>query len=388
MKEQLSHILDQSVCLTRRQVAAYLEGRMEPEELHAAQMHIASCPLCSLAMDGFEDAPKESLAALSTLNTDFLKEQFDKSLPQIHLNSVAPAAVIRETRRRRRAGEHRVLPFRRLAAAAALMLTAGGLWWLLQNAGKDTSTGGRELAVLSTGETTAPASAAQPPIAQPEPATPAAAPVTTTITAAPSLQSPSRPAAAAPQPAVQDAVAAAGTADQPTAELAPQTSLAPANDNKVDLSSQVTTYNYSRSATPPDSRGYGNSFQSTNQYKFSATDEPTVAGQNRGTVFTDRTEGAPTAPAPRPTLKASADKETIAARRRNASPTVAPGTDRSDRVVVQPPVSAPSMEAARKALDAGKREEAKRILQALVQQGGSEKREAKKLLRRLRREDN
>ena len=78
MKEQLIHILDQSVCLSRKQMKEYLSGTMLPEEAHAAEVHLSSCPLCSLAMEGFEEHTEEALAAISALNSGFLKEHFAK----------------------------------------------------------------------------------------------------------------------------------------------------------------------------------------------------------------------------------------------------------------------------------------------------------------------
>src|SRR3954471_13952732 len=91
MKPELIHILDQSVCLTRRQIKDYLSGTMLPEEQHAAEVHLSSCPLCKMAMEGFEAHSEEALAAISSLNSGFLKEHYDAVTPQIHLNSVAPA---------------------------------------------------------------------------------------------------------------------------------------------------------------------------------------------------------------------------------------------------------------------------------------------------------
>lgn len=129
MKEQLLHILDQSTCLTRRQMKDYLGGTMLPEEVHAAEQHIASCPLCSMAIEGFEAHSEEALEAIGSLNSGFLKEHFDAITPQIHLNSLAPATVAPRAHYRKPNNNLRTL-WRVSGVAAALLLGFGVLWFL------------------------------------------------------------------------------------------------------------------------------------------------------------------------------------------------------------------------------------------------------------------
>jgi FimV-like protein len=135
MKEQLIHILDQSVCLTRKQMKEYLSGAMLPEEAHAAEVHLSSCPLCSMAMEGFEEHSEQALAAISALNSGFLKEHFDNISPQIHLNSMAPAATIHQADRRRT----NVQPFWRVGSIAAALLLLLGLVWAYERRHKEPS---------------------------------------------------------------------------------------------------------------------------------------------------------------------------------------------------------------------------------------------------------
>jgi hypothetical protein len=125
MNDQLIHILDHSACLSRRQVRDYLAGAMEQEEQHAVELHLIACPLCGLAMEGFESRPADAAVSLAGLNAGFLKEHFDKLVPQIHLNSMSPAHALQSPSRKRStqsipAWKHVVLIGSLLAAFAIL----------------------------------------------------------------------------------------------------------------------------------------------------------------------------------------------------------------------------------------------------------------------------
>ncbi len=128
MKEQLLHILDQSVCLSRKQMREYLSSTMLPEEVHAVEVHLNSCPLCRLALEGFEEHSEEALQAIASLNSGFLKEHFDNISPQIHLNSMAPAASFSASHTDRKRS---LAPFWRLTSIAAGLLLLFGLVWAL-----------------------------------------------------------------------------------------------------------------------------------------------------------------------------------------------------------------------------------------------------------------
>jgi len=127
MNAQLIHILDQSVCLSRRQTRDYLSGSMDQEEQHAVEIHIVACPLCGLAMEGLEKNPQTSVAALSEMNTAFLKAHFDTIAPQIHLNSMAPASAIPSAERRRQVAAQPI--WKHLAIIALLLGTFALLWY-------------------------------------------------------------------------------------------------------------------------------------------------------------------------------------------------------------------------------------------------------------------
>jgi len=139
MKEQLIHILDQSVCLSRKQIKEYLSGTMLPEEMHAVEMHLNSCPLCNMAMEGFEEHNEEALAAIASLNSGFLKDHFDTIAPQIHLNSIASAATLPAPPSSNKRSSIPLL--RTVSIAAAVILSFGTLWYFEfgRNPGKQTS---------------------------------------------------------------------------------------------------------------------------------------------------------------------------------------------------------------------------------------------------------
>lgn len=130
MKEQLIHILDQSVCLSRKQMKEYLSGTMLPEETHAAEVHLSSCPLCSLAMEGFSEHSEQALEAIAALNSGFLKDHFDNISPQIHLNSMAPAASLQMSKSGRKRANTQ--PLWRVGSIAAAMLLLFGLVWAFE----------------------------------------------------------------------------------------------------------------------------------------------------------------------------------------------------------------------------------------------------------------
>lgn len=136
MKEQLIHILDQSVCLSRRQMKDYLSGTMEQEEQHAVELHLIACPLCGMAMDGFEKHPSEALSGLNDLNSRFLKAHFDTLVPQIHLNSMAPATAIPSAKPLRQSQGQ---PIWKHVAIITVLLGAFALIWYYEF-GRESST--------------------------------------------------------------------------------------------------------------------------------------------------------------------------------------------------------------------------------------------------------
>jgi hypothetical protein len=99
MTPPISHIFDQSSCLSMRQLKEYVAGTQTHEERHATEHHLNDCSLCSEAVQGLY-AKKDAVANLSgTLNSTFLKQHIQAVHPQDH----APAShPIRPAQRRQR----------------------------------------------------------------------------------------------------------------------------------------------------------------------------------------------------------------------------------------------------------------------------------------------
>jgi anti-sigma factor RsiW len=139
MKTQLKNIFDESTCLTRRQLKDYVSGVMSTEECHAAEHHLNDCPFCSEAVDGIAANGVEAIAAIGELNTTFLKEHFDKQLPQVHLNSLAPTLSITDAKAKRRKGKGAAITT--TSVIAAILLVFGLFTYWKHEQGKTPATG-------------------------------------------------------------------------------------------------------------------------------------------------------------------------------------------------------------------------------------------------------
>ena len=127
---QLIHIFDNSTCLTKKQMRDYVGGKMTNEEAHAVEVHLNSCPLCSDAVEGLFEQQEGGLAIMHELNTDFLKDHFGLSNPQVHLNSMAATQSVRKhVPREKKPAKTTVLSWRSTSLAAGLLLLAGLIWF-------------------------------------------------------------------------------------------------------------------------------------------------------------------------------------------------------------------------------------------------------------------
>lgn len=129
--EQLKHIFDNSVCLTRRQMKDYVNGTMTNEESHAVELHLNSCPFCDEAIEGlFEQKEGNAVEVLAELDTEFLKDHFSLHHPHIHLNSLTssqPAVATAHYPHKRKNTQ----PFwRNISIAAALLLGVSIFWYM------------------------------------------------------------------------------------------------------------------------------------------------------------------------------------------------------------------------------------------------------------------
>lgn len=56
-RDRLIKAIDNSACLTRRQIDDYLQKKLFPEELYVVEMHLNECPFCNDAIEGFAKIP-------------------------------------------------------------------------------------------------------------------------------------------------------------------------------------------------------------------------------------------------------------------------------------------------------------------------------------------
>lgn len=130
MSEQLKHIFESSACLSRRQLKDYATGIMSREECYAVEHHVNTCFFCSEALDGMMEH-SEALLTVEQLNTGFLKDHFSLTNPQIHLNSLAPAAAAPAMQKRSKTrGRVQPLLLKPSSIAAAILLGLGVIWYL------------------------------------------------------------------------------------------------------------------------------------------------------------------------------------------------------------------------------------------------------------------
>ena len=130
MSEQLKHIFESSACLSRRQLKDYATGTMSREECYAVEHHVNTCFFCSEALDGMMEH-SEALLTVEQLNTGFLKDHFSLTNPQIHLNSLAPAAAAPAMQKRSKTrGRVQPLLLKPSSIAAAILLGLGVMWYL------------------------------------------------------------------------------------------------------------------------------------------------------------------------------------------------------------------------------------------------------------------
>lgn len=128
MSDQLKQLLDQSHCLTKRQMKDYASGIMTREEAHAVEQHLNACPFCSAAVDGMAEHWPLSGEALAELNNGFLKEHFGNIHPDIHLNSIAPAAAAPPPPHRKRRIHYS--PLQMTGIAAGIILFFAAVWYV------------------------------------------------------------------------------------------------------------------------------------------------------------------------------------------------------------------------------------------------------------------
>lgn len=145
--ERLLQILDNSACLTNRQMTGYMKHDLFPEELRVVELHLSGCPFCSDALEGLAEhhekidlvagLPMPVLPAISLPEKPKEKPKEKKEQDPVTHKKPAPAKY------RSSASTHTPSSINRWKApvgiAAALIVGFGALWYFKFNqpAGRD-----------------------------------------------------------------------------------------------------------------------------------------------------------------------------------------------------------------------------------------------------------
>lgn len=134
-KEQLKHIFEQSSCLTKKQLKEYVSGSMSPEEAHAVEQHLHSCPMCSDAIDGLMAQQGKGVELMNTINADFLTKHLGAANPQTPRNINMSATNTNDTKKKPAPAMIRAKPvrsyfaFRTMSVAAVILFAIVGIWY-------------------------------------------------------------------------------------------------------------------------------------------------------------------------------------------------------------------------------------------------------------------
>ncbi len=137
-REQLKHIFEQSSCLTKKQLKEYVSGSMSPEEAHAVEQHLHSCPMCSDAVDGLMTQQGKGVEVMNTINADFLTKHLGAANPQAPRNINMPptnTANTRDTQKKPSPAMIKAKPvksyfaFRTMSVAATILFAIVGIWY-------------------------------------------------------------------------------------------------------------------------------------------------------------------------------------------------------------------------------------------------------------------
>lgn len=159
--ERILQVLENSACLRKTQLLAYLNRELFPEELRVVEIHLAECGLCNEALEGL-DRSGNARALIDKLQPPELPVAEDKIAPAAAATaSRSGIESVRATVAERSAGLKEKLPARRRNSSwlgavgiAALLLIGFGLIWQFELKHKSPSE------LIPTG--------APPPLAEPE----------------------------------------------------------------------------------------------------------------------------------------------------------------------------------------------------------------------------
>lgn len=135
--ERLLQILEESRCLSKGQLLDYLGNTLYPEELRAVELHLASCELCTAALEGFEKVkdPRELLKSIlpptlpKIAPTETLKVKEEKAQPVQQTNTRQFEAP-QSTTNKNGSTTNKNGSLKKFIGAAMIIIIGGGLiWW-------------------------------------------------------------------------------------------------------------------------------------------------------------------------------------------------------------------------------------------------------------------
>jgi hypothetical protein len=121
-------------CLTEEQLLRYAEGAMTRGEERAVDRHIASCDMCSDAVEGAMMLPVQEFKKHSASIGDKIDKAFDKNLLEKAKNTEGPPPKENATPTLRPVRSLRLLRWVAVAAASILVLATAGIWLLTTDA--------------------------------------------------------------------------------------------------------------------------------------------------------------------------------------------------------------------------------------------------------------
>lgn len=132
--DKLKHIFDHSACLSAKQLKSYVSGSMVHEEAHAAEVHLLSCPLCADAVEGLqENGDPQAIKAMDVFPKEFLKQHLGETNAEEYITAPtkpASAATQEEVETPREKKHKSIRIWRITSIAAALVIGIGALWLL------------------------------------------------------------------------------------------------------------------------------------------------------------------------------------------------------------------------------------------------------------------
>jgi hypothetical protein len=144
-------------CLTEEQLLRYAEGVMTRDEERAVDRHIASCDMCSDAVEGAMMIPVQDFKKHSASIGDKIDKTFDKVSDKNIVEKPQNTEGVKEnaTHTLKPVRSFRLLRWVTVAAASILVLATAGIWLLTTDAppSQDAKTASTETAIEPTPQT-------------------------------------------------------------------------------------------------------------------------------------------------------------------------------------------------------------------------------------------